>query len=195
MIFISGEVKPVTFVCLNQLLAVAAFGQILGTEYQVKTDRLEVSFSDYIKSQLDNNVVSQLFDRKDTVYYEANKYMLGIKEYRDSAIQCLKYFYKDLYLFLCRNAHNVQLKIVVDLDLDLKTYDFDYQQVRQEIQGVLTQPKDGLHDYLSNHTYTCIIDECCGSSDLLQKIDNYSLAAVIKTACFTDEPVKLCQKG
>lgn len=89
---------------------------------------LEVSFYDYVKSQMYLNTVSvfyknnqrNIFDYSDAYEYLHDK----IPEKRDKALLVLTYFYQDMADFLIYNPSSVKLTLKVDSDGEQKNGEF-----------------------------------------------------------------------
>lgn len=159
-----------------------------------------VSFTDYVKSQLHLNFISTLFDRDLGIYKRALDFLNGDTQYLGDAKCALRYFYTDISRFLINNKNNVVTRISVDADLiDTAEQRYDLEDVKSELLGFLAKvdmiPFTDLVHEVSDFKYATIFDDALSVEDIIDKIDSYCLAVVLKIQAAAPELEKICLEG
>lgn len=162
----------------NQLIAVSAAKSKDSVDkrfYVTRTD-LSVRFSDYVKSQVHLNISSDLCNQPLSVYVNAYRFITGRLESRDSALTALGQFYSDMANFLIKNPFDVNLHIIIDCDVTPFNGSYDINEVKSVILRAVHDSSDAA---LRNFEFAGIIDHVDSLSDLTNKINSYSTAAVL----------------
>lgn len=167
---------------LNQIITISAVridNRVL--ERITVRDNLIINFSDYVKSQLHLNLVTDFFGRDIVSYYNAYQYIMGDKTHYRDCLKVIKFFYTDMANFLCNNPDPVDLSLIIDID-GFKSLDLENGKniVKEELLSILSidNSKD-LFDKIKSSEYSFIIDYADDKDDLEKKINNYSLAGFI----------------
>lgn len=173
---------------IGQLVAVAA---ALPTTNNLSVLREEISidFLGYVKSQVHLNISDDLFNRPFGEYMNALRFLeKGCKMYQQNAEKVLRYFYTDMANFLIRNPQNVKMNIQVGGWTGLPEVKCELSQVKAELVSMTTV---GSAEELSRFNYAEILDSVKSRDDLLEKIDSYTVAAVLSKAAKQKELCKL----
>lgn len=94
----------------DQLVLIAASKHPI-QQIQLTTQQLELSYEEYVKSQLHLNVTSDLFNRKMVDYHNALLFLRGDESKKNSALVVLRYFYQDVCSFLANNPNDVDVLV------------------------------------------------------------------------------------
>lgn len=170
---------PLQFERVAQIVAVASFDRndAVLQHLCVSNEQFELSFSEYVKSQIHLNVVGDLYGRRLQEYVQANHYIRGEKSYLEQAKAVLRYFYRDVAQFLINNPKNVRMGIITD-GMHLPKLDVDVYNEREKFRPVLAEAESNP-ELLRNFEYAFIIDKVLNRDDALTKLDNYALAAIL----------------
>lgn len=99
----------------DQIILVSALKSENNNIY-VKSSSLSFKFSEYVKSQLHLNVVTDLYNRSIMDYAYAYSYLGGDYTKESYAIKVLEYFYNDLTYFLINNKFDIKSEVDVDIE-------------------------------------------------------------------------------
>lgn len=167
---------------LNQIITISSVridNRIL--DRLLVTDALYIRFSDYVKSQLHLNLVSDLYHRDVGDYFDAYQYLTGNTAYLKECLRVVRYFYHDMAHFLINNRDVVEIELVVDApnieSLNLKEGSMVAQQALQEI--IDSVDSDNLIKIIEGSEYSFLLDYVEGIDDLKVKLSSYSVAAFI----------------
>ena len=171
----------VDFTKINNFIAVAAFGAWIGDQVQVHSTSLQITYSDYVKSQIYDNLVTHLFGRDAMLYFEAGKYLQGYLEHKDKAQQVLQFFYEDMTNFLLNNRYDVRIHLVVDVDLGLKEKVFFFGEEKRKLEELLSlDNQEELRKRLNTDPIACVIDDVLNKEDTIKKVNSYTLAGILR---------------
>lgn len=167
---------------LNQIVTISSVridNRIL--DRLLVTDELYIRFSDYVKSQLHLNLVSDLYHRDVGEYFNAYQYIAGNEGYYKDCLHVVHYFYHDIAHFLINNLDNVKIELVVDapgiVSLDLEE---GSQIARKELQRIIDSvDSDNLIETIEKSDYAFLLDYVENTDDLKVKLSSYSVAAFI----------------
>lgn len=195
---------------MNQILIVSFSGsnrKIL-SEFCVHEKELLIDFSEYVKSQLHVNIVTDLKGRNITDYLNVYKFLNNEMFYTHSMLVVLRYFYDDIANFLINNPANVKVTLKINnpiLDglseiagmgtLD-RVYEMDESQkvrkvtnvtgftgfntIREFLQKLINcSDFEKLGRVIEESKYAFIVDRISSLDDLEQKMDSYVMAAAI----------------
>ena len=164
---------------IAQLIAVSAISRDSALMRQLRVDLKEfsVQFSQYVKSQVHLNIITDLYSRNMSEYVKTLHYLNGDLSYKDDAKRVLSYFYQDMAHFLVNNPENVKLRIIVDTQIG-KDVHVNLDSIISEFRRVLN---DASKESLESFQYSFIFDDVDNLEDALTKIDSYVLAAVLET--------------
>lgn len=167
---------------LNQVITISTVpidNKILD-RLDVKSD-LFIKFSDYVKSQLHLNLVTDLLHRNINEYFNAYKYLTGDLSCFNDCITVVKYFYYDLAHFLLNNKSDIQLDLEIDAinipSLNLKD---GSKMAEIELQKIIDSVTSGnLINVIEKSQYSFLIDYVEDIDDFKVKLSSYSTAAFI----------------
>ena len=144
---------------------------------------LRIRFSDYVKSQLHLNIVSQLFDRPVDLYKQAYDYICGNKSYHRAANEVLGYFYKDICNFLFYNKHNVKLELITDMNSDNKKLYCDYEEYRDAVTRLSCNTFSNFDEILAyvedNRKIIKVCDYVSRINSIADRIDSFTVIAML----------------
>lgn len=171
---------------INHLIAVAAVAkQGFSSFLSLKDVKIEVGFTDYVKSQVHLNVSDDLYGRPLHDYADSLRYLRnGLEKYYPAAKKTLRYFYSDMADFLINNAYNVELNLVVDNTLGLPVRKFSLSDVSNRLRFIADSVSA---DDVREFEYAEILDFVNDREDLLTKLGSYSMAAILKKASESTE--------
>lgn len=169
----------------NQLVAVAMSRtkDSVESRFVVSSRNLEVAFSEYVKSQIHLNISAELCNLPIALYVDTLRFIDGVKGCKNSALKVLRQFYLDMSGFLIKNPDNINLHVAVDCELGIPVINYDYPMVKEQLLGFSTSADRGLLD----SDFVEIIDYVDNINDLNEKIDSYTVAAILLKEC---EPLK-----
>lgn len=151
--------------------------------------RMTVAFSDYVKSQLHLNTITEIFSRDLSDYAKTLHFLQGDAKYVDEACKVLRYFYTDLAGFLINNLEDIQLSVVVDADFgeDLPEEFVDVIAVRSQLLDLVSDDcsEEELITKLSSCKYSAILDSA--ENDVVEKQNSYALAAILSDLAKQDQ--------
>lgn len=167
---------------LNQIITISSVridNRIL--DRLLVTDELYIQFSDYVKSQLHLNLVSDLYHRDVGEYFNAYQYLIGDESHIKDCLRVVRYFYHDIAHFLINNLDSVEIELVIDApgitSLDLKEGSL---VARQELQRIMNSvDSDNLIETIEKSDYAFLLDYVEDFDDLKVKLSSYSVAAFI----------------
>lgn len=162
----------------NQLIAVSAAKSkdSVDKRFHVTRTDLSVRFSDYVKSQVHLNISSDLCNQPLSVYANAYRFITGRSKSRDSALTALGQFYSDMANFLIKNPFDINLHILVDCSITSSVSHYNIDEVKNLILRAVYNSSDAA---LRDFEFANIIDHVDSLSDLTNKINSYSIAAVL----------------
>lgn len=166
--------KNLTFEKVSQLLVVAAKGdcELYRELFSVPSEFLELDFVEYVKSQLQLDLVSELYSRDIGCYFNTYKFLEGDGLYAADAKKVLRYFYSDMMWFLIRNPNNVVMQITAEHFSETLT-----GEGVDTVQLLLNSKESGeLPRILERWDVSFLVDNMLNLQDLLVKEDSYSLA-------------------
>lgn len=162
---------------MDHLLVIATGGA--EPIWHIKTDKvLQIRYSDYVKSQLHLNIVSDLFNRSSMIYKNALDYINGDNTCESSAETVLQYFYEDILNFLLNNTYNIKLEVQIDTDFSqvnevICNYRSNYERLQNLIQQKFDTFEDSLKYLKDNYLLNNVVDYYKNTEDLLSKPDSY----------------------
>lgn len=142
----------------------------------VSERELDVNFSEYVKSQIHLNIVSN-FDGPSLSDYIATLKLIesGVELQSDSVT--LRRFYWDMAKFLINNPSNIKFNLDVDAPVADTKLVYSLEQVKQQLINLVNGLAGSVD--LAKLPYAVIIDEIDSVDDLKNKIDSYAAAAVL----------------
>jgi len=163
---------------LNQLIAVSAAESkdAVNSLFVVKCGEIEVSFTNYVKSQVHLNISADLMGLPMSFYVDTLRYMDGLAGCRGHALTILRQFYVDMSGFLIKNPVDVKMNLIVDCGFGCTEVFYRLPDVKNQVLGIID---NGGVEGVRSFKYPEIIDNIDNVSDLKEKINSYSVAAVL----------------
>lgn len=192
--------KQLHFERLNQLLVIACWGEDSTNDMisgiRVPSDEYLITFSDYVKSQLHLNIVTQLYKRKFSEYVKAFYYLEGDSAYKEDIERVLYYFYSDMSSFLINNPNDIKLHLKVDVDIG-QDYEVDISDLKQRLQN------SNLNSIVTGSNDTDILTDferdisilIRKMSDINNKPNSCILAYALRKAANAQTCLKFIMKG
>lgn len=167
---------------IDHVLAVSS-GKFHNT-LSVKPDKvLKISYSDYIKSQLHLNIVTNLFGRPIHLYKKAYDYLAGDIRHVKTAQKVLEYFYEDIINFLKYNKHNVKIELIVDVKLPNKIKEYNYSEIKEGLLKLKSSDFKNLGEALAfledNPKLNSVIDYINNRATIMDRLDSYCVIAIL----------------
>ncbi len=176
------ESVDVLYERIDHIIAISS-GKFHNTLSVEPTKVLNIAYSDYVKSQLHLNIVTDLFNRSVIQYKKANDFLNGDVRFKKSALKVLEYFYEDIINFLKYNKYNIKLTLCVDESVTSKTQQCDYDEIKRgliELSERDFKSFEGALDFLDTHTnLQKVIDYISAKDKIKQKLDSYCVIAIL----------------
>lgn len=165
----------------NQLIAVAMARtkESVESRFVVSSRDLEVTFMEYVKSQVHLNISADLCSLPMSLYVDTMKFADGVAGCKDSALKVLHRFYLDMAGFLVKNPNNIKLHVAIDCELGIPEVKYDYCSIKEQLLKLSTSADVGTVD----SGLVQIIDYVDNTSDLKLKIDSYAIASILLKEC------------
>ena len=180
----------VSFERMAQIVAISAFGKDSRmSQYNLQTNKVMFTFSEYVKSQIHLNVVSGLYGRSLGDYVKTLQFIRGAAEHREVARQVLNFFYTDIANFLINNTADILATVVVDCDFDDPKIKYD---LNEEVDNVSTSFKlvQSKEVTIQDWEYSDIFDIIINVEDFQKKMNSYTLARLLLHAIDTNTIVE-----
>lgn len=145
----------------------------------------EVTFTDYVKSQVHLNIVSNVFNRNGSPYWNVYRSLNGANVSKDDYKCVLKLFYSDMRDFLIYNDSNIRLKVLVDYcPFKSTSASYYYCDVMNSLQNLIEEAKSSfdasVHAFAEDPIYK--IFKYCDDANLFNdKKDSYTTAAILES--------------
>lgn len=180
----------VSFERMAQIVAISVFGKDSKfSQYNLKTNKVKFTFSEYVKSQIHLNVVSGLYGRSLGDYVKTLQFINGAAEHKEVARKVLNFFYTDISNFLINNTADILATIIIDCEFDdLKIkYDLEKEVADVSTSFDLVQNKEvAIQDW----EYSDIFDIIVNVEDFKKKMNSYTLARLLLHAIDTNAIVE-----
>lgn len=176
------EKSDVLYERIDHLLAIS-LGQ--SDSLCVTTENvLVVKFSDYVKSQLHQNMV-KLFNRSIFDYKKALDYIEGDTRKEKQAAKVLSFFYLDMLNFLKHNKHNVRLELLTDVNFPSKRRTvYTYNTHKQWLEALATCKIETFEEalnYVEQHPeISNIIDYFTDKESILDRLDSFCIMNILE---------------
>ena len=176
------ESVDVLYERIDHIIAISS-GKFHNTLSVEPTKILKIAYSDYVKSQLHLNIVTDLFDRPIIQYKKANDFINGDIRFRKVALKVLEYFYTDVINFLRYNRYNVKLELIVDTNIISTAQYYDYNEIKNsliELSKKQFSNFEEILEYVTDNKQLCrILDYTSNREKIAQKIDSYSIITIL----------------
>lgn len=176
------ESVDVLYERIDHIIAISS-GKFHNTLSVEPTKILKIAYSDYVKSQLHLNIVTDLFDRPIIQYKKANDFINGDIRFRKAALKVLEYFYTDVINFLRYNRYNVKLELIVDTNIISTAQYYDYNEIKNsliELSKKQFSNFEEILEYVTDNKQLCrILDYTSNREKIAQKIDSYSIITIL----------------
>lgn len=114
-------------------------------------DNINITFTNYIKSQIHLNIVTDLYGRDLKIYRESLRYIKGDDECFASFCKTLKFFYSDIARMILNNI-NKDIHICIDVDITrdtiLRKETIDLKNYQTLIDNVLSGEANTIEEML-----------------------------------------------
>lgn len=144
------------------------------------TDRdITVRFSNYVKSQLHCYISEAISKKSFFKYINAYNYINGDMQYYNDAMELLRCFYTDMATFLLHSNLDLHVTLIVDIRLD-SVWKADTKKTKDSLIELYNHSKsESFKEYLDTSRYSWLIDCIDSIDDVVNRIDNYTMAASI----------------
>lgn len=133
----------ITYEHMLQFIVIAkSRGDIHGHRIDILEQKLTITYTEYVKSQMHLNVISGFYqDNERSIFEYANAldFIEGDSSKRSDALKVLNYFYTDMSDFLLKNDNVVYLDAVLDIDLGIDEISINYQEQKNLFVELLKQ--------------------------------------------------------
>lgn len=158
------------------------------------TDRdITIRFSNYVKSQLHCYISEAISKKSFFKYINAYNYMNGDTQYYNDAMELLRCFYTDMATFLLHSNLDLHVTLIADINLD-SVWKADTNKTKNEMLDLYNHSKlPAFKEYLDTFKYPWIIDCIDSIDDVINRIDNYAMAASIFEMLEDKKPYKFVE--
>lgn len=167
---------------VSHLLAIAKQYQI----FQIDIDCSEpmcLRFSDYVKSQIHLNFVSDFFDRSIIPYKKVFDSLSGGLCGEQDYLKVLQFFYTDLSLFFLNCDYEIPLTFEVDVAMNIPEHVVDFGNTRMQLAGILSVRPNSFESALTTVTrydeFMTLFDKIQNFGNLQTRLNNYTMSAIL----------------
>ena len=149
-----------------------------------------IKFSDYVKSQIHLNFVSDFFDRSILPYKKVYDSFFGNICDKTEYLKVLRYFYDDLRRFYVNCSYDIPLTFDVDVEMGIERVSVDFSIVRDRLQE-LTQAKpssfeSALTTAVEYEEFMSLFDRISKFDDMTEHLNNYAMAVILANEMYRD---------
>lgn len=149
-----------------------------------------IKFSDYVKSQIHLNFVSDFFDRSILPYKRVFDSFEGEICDNTEYLKVLRYFYDDLGRFYVNCSYDIPLTFDIDVAMGIESVSVDFSKVREKLLK-LTQTKpssfeSALTTAVEYAEFMPLFDKISEFDDMSGHINNYAMAVILANEKYRD---------
>lgn len=154
-----------------------------------------IKFSDYVKSQIHLNFVSDFFDRSILPYKRVFDSFEGEICDNTEYLKVLRYFYDDLGRFYVNCSYDIPLTFDIDVAMDIESVSVDFSKVREKLLK-LTQTKpssfeSALTTAVEYAEFMPLFDKISEFDDMSGRINNYAMAVILANEKYRDRIIRV----